>query len=428
MRYTFTFLALLLFSLSTSAQKAFPDYIFNDPQKFSKDFEAEFLYKEVPVYTKNPREKSVIIKNVYAGAELQAPIIWPLKLKEYFVKEIRVIFTKYPTDKNFWNTNYYELLAKRLKSVFVLDSNLNNEQINYTLILQTQCNSEEQAKNMLHGIEIVYETGRRPNEEETEELIVMDTLEIMNEDSLAKLRDREKAYKFYKKSKTENTFVLDGLNKIPKTDSLLIVIDCTGSMSPYYSQVSVWAAENFSPTHYYVMFNDGGSRLLPLGKTGGYEDGRVKSVTELIKLLKKASGIKGANKEQAENVVEGILVGIKAFPENKGIILIADNQACVRDYKLLGEVDKPINIIPCGGTIVNPLFLNIARYTDGSVFWNDTFMSNWQELCTGDYFRLGDFHYRYLKTKQQFEAVDDRGNHFSFCDGYSFKQKKTKKN
>jgi len=429
MKYTFTLIGFIYVTFSVFAQKAFPDYILNNPQKFSKDFEAEFLYKEVPVYTKNPREKSVIIKNDYASAVLKLPIVWPLKLKQYYVKEVRIIFTKYPANKSFWNTNYYELLAKRLQSVFALDTNLNNSTINYTLVLQTQCTTDEEAKSMLHGIEIVYEVGIKPKlEDEVVEVIFADTLSIINQDSLTKVRDRDKAYKFYKKSKTENTLVLDGLNKLKEKDSLLIIIDCTGSMSPYYSQVSLWASENFSPNHYYVMFNDGGSRLLPLGKTGGYEDGRVRSVAELIKLLKKASSVKGANKEQAENVIEGILVGIKSFPENNGIILIADNLACVRDYKLLGNISTPINIIPCGGTVLNPLFLNIARYTGGAVYWNDTYVNNWDELTTGEYFRLGNFHYRYLRNQQQFEAVDDRGYHYSFCDGYSFKQKKKKSN
>lgn len=429
MKYTFTLLCSIYWSFSVFSQKAFSDVILDDPRKYTKDFEAQFLYKEVLVYIKNPREKSIIVKNDYASAVLNPPIVWPLKLKQYYVKEIRVIFTKYPLDKSFWNTNYYELLARRLRAVFIIDPQLNDESINYTLVLQTQCTSEEEAKKMLHGIEIVYEAGVKPTqEEEATEMVYADTLETNNSDSLNQIRDREKAYKFYKKAKTENTLVIDGLHKISQKDSLLIVIDCTGSMAPYYSQVSLWASENFSPSHYYVMFNDAGSRLLPLGKTGGYEDGRVKSVLELIKLLKKASGPKGANKEQAENVVEGILAGVKAFPDNNGIILIADNLACVRDYKLLGGVDKPINIIPCGGTIINPLFLNMACYTGGSVFWNNEFISNWAELCTGDYFRIGDFHYRYLRSKQQFEAVDDKGFHYSFCDGYSFKQKKKKKN
>jgi hypothetical protein len=422
--------ALMSCMLSCVGQKAFSDLILKAPQQYSRDFESKFVYREVPVFFKNNREKSVILKNGYASAILQQPIVWPLKLKQYYVKEIRVVFTKYPADKNFWNTNYYDLLSARLQAVFMIDPTLNDERINYRLLLQTGCASEEEAKKMLHGIEIVYEIGQRPKDEDdkTEE-IVTDTLPTIDSDSLAKLRDLEKAYKFYRKTKSKDTLVLGGLNRFGQTDSLLIVIDCTGSMSPYYSQVSLWAAQNFQPDHYYVMFNDGGSRLLPLGKTGGYEEGRVRSVAELIKLFKKASGIRGSNKEVAENDIEGLLVGIQAFPNNKGVILVADNAACVRDYKLLGKVNQPVHVIACGeGGILNPLFLNIAWYTGGSVFWENEYIHNWNELCNGEIFQLGSYWYKFNRSQQHFEALDVNGNHYAFCEGYSFKLRKKLKN
>jgi hypothetical protein len=410
-----------------SGQQTFSNDILSDPRKYSKEFEAKFVYKEVSVYSKNPKEKSVFLKNGYAGSILQTPIPWPLRLKQYYVKEIKVIFTKYPIDKNFWNTNYYDLLAARLQSAFAIDGRLNDVSISYSLILQTGCKSEEEAKTMLHAIEIVYEIGeRKVNKDEVEEPDFIDSLYI-NADSLAWVRDMNKANKFFKKSKATDTVVLKGMDLYKLTDSLLVVIDVTGSMAPYYSQVSLWAARNFYPGHYYVLFNDGGSRSLPLGQTGGYEEGRVRSSGELIKFLRHASGTKGNNREFPENDIEGLLVGIDAFPDNKGVILVADNPACIRDYKLLLDVSQPIHIIPCGGTVLNPQYLNLAWYTGGSVFWLDQTIKDWDTLCNGEIFTLGDIQYRFIKSKRKFETLDKNGNHHDFCDFYTPPLKKKKR-
>jgi hypothetical protein len=400
------------------AQQAFPDHILANPKKYSGEFESLFLYKEVPVYRKNMKEKSVFLKNGYATAILQPPLPWPLKNKIYDVKEVRLIFTKYPVDKNFWNTNYYELLATRLGNVFKLDPRLNDAHIIYSLILQTDCQSEDEARGMMHAVEIVYELGEK-KPEELEESDFIDSLYLGNPDSLAWARNMDKANKFLKKSKATDTIVLRGMDLFKLKDSLLVVMDVTGSMAPYYSQVSVWAARNFYPGHYYVLFNDGGSRLLPLGETGGYEAGRVSSTSELIKLMRKSSNLRGLNREVAENDIEGILVGINAFPDNKGIVLVADNVACIRDYKLLGKINQPVHIIPCGGTTLNPQYLNLAYYTGGSVFWLDTRIDNWDELCTGKKFFLGEVAYRFIKKKQKFEVLNSRGNHENFCDSYT---------
>lgn len=428
MRSPILFITIYVLCGFCFGQSAFSNEILSNPRKYSKEFESKFVYKEVQVYNKNTKEKSVFLKNGYASSVLQTPVPWPLKLKQYYVTEVKVIFTKYPADKNFWNTNYYDLLSARLQSAFLIDPQLNDASISYSLILQTGCNSDEEAKNMLHAIEIVYEVGvKKTNSNKSQQPDFIDSLYI-NEDSLAWVRDMAKANKFFKKSKANDTVVLKGLDFFKFRDSLLVVIDVTGSMAPYYSQVSVWAARNFSPSHYYVLFNDGGDRTLPLGQTGGYEEGRVQSSSALIKFLRKASGTKGNNKETAENDIEGLLVGIDHFPANRGIVLIADNMNCVRDYKLLPGVTQPVHIIPCGGTVLNPQFLNIACYTKGEVYWMDNVVKDWDTLCNGNIFTLGEIQYRYIKGKRKFEVLDKHGKHKDYCDFYSptFKKKKSR--
>ncbi len=416
-----------LFAAIGFGQVAFSPAMMSQPKEYSKEFESIFFYKEVPVFVKNVKEKSILLRNGYASSVLQLPVSWPPKIKSYHVKEVRVIFTKYPVDKNFWNTNYYELLAARLQAAFAIDAKLNDVHINYSLILQTNCKTEDEAKGMLHSLEVVYELGERKIDDDDIEPTVYDTLYNQNEDSLAWLNGITKANRFIKKSKMSDTVVLKGLDIFSLQDSLLVVIDCTGSMAPYYSQVTLWAARNFFPGHYYVLFNDAGPRILPLGQTGGYVDGRVSSVDQLIKLFKKATATRGGNKETAENDIEGVLSGIQFFPDNKGVILVADNANCIRDYKLLSNVDQPVHIIPCGGGVLNPQFLNVASYTGGSVFWQDQYIKDWITLCTGDIYMIGNDPYRFNTRTQSFELLDAQGVHTNFCDSYITKLKKKKK-
>src|SRR5687767_1934458 len=80
---------LLIYVSNIFGQQAFSNEILSDPRKYSKEFESKFVYREVSVYTKNLKEKSVFLKNGYASSILQTPVPWPLRLKQYYVKEIK---------------------------------------------------------------------------------------------------------------------------------------------------------------------------------------------------------------------------------------------------------------------------------------------------------------------------------------------------
>ena len=69
---------------------------------------------------------------------------------------IDVVYTKYPFSREDWQTNYFTLLANRLKALFLLDSTLNSTSIKWRLIMQTNCKTGGEAKEFFHGIVINY--------------------------------------------------------------------------------------------------------------------------------------------------------------------------------------------------------------------------------------------------------------------------------
>ena len=67
-----------------------------------------------------------------------------------------MVYTKYPKDLQFWLTPYHDLLANRLKALFEVDPDLNDVSIKFIMVLQTECETDEQARKMWHGVLIRY--------------------------------------------------------------------------------------------------------------------------------------------------------------------------------------------------------------------------------------------------------------------------------
>lgn len=403
MQKLFLFIYLLLYSLCF-CQKAFNEDVLNYPQKNKSVYESKFVLKEVTEYRKNKNEKSIFLQNGYASSELKNTNGWPLKAKSYIVKSIRIIFSNYPKNKLVWNTNYYELISKRLQSIFVIDEKLNDHQIVFELILQNKCETEEEAKKLFHGIEIVYELI----DENKKQIESKDDFDLFYDSLMNTKVEIDKAELFLKRSlKKNDTIVLKSLKEYNESDSILIVIDCTGSMAPFYSQVSYWASRNFNPTHYYVLFHD--KDIEGKGDTARYIHGRVSSSDELIKMMKTATRARGVNREKEENDFGSIIKGVKQFFNCKKVILVCDNSSCVRDYNLLRFINKPVDVIPCGGDhCVNTHYMNLAYYTKGTLFWKS-------------------IKYDIAKTKNN-ETIEVDGTKYIFYKkkGFVFKEKSLK--
>lgn len=192
----------------------------------------------------------------------------------------------------------------------------------------------------------------------------------------------DEAYKKERKTEVEefistysyakDNVVKEVLDRNPDWKKVLVVADWTGSMYGYGAQVLDWHIENFhrSEISYFTLFNDGDRRMKKIvGKTKGIyheEADNMRNVLALYKLVM----MRGGGGDGPENDLEAILAGMEEFPDFTEIVLIADNNACVRDMALLDQIDRPVRVILCGYNKhrgVNPQYVEIAEATGGSI-------------------------------------------------------------
>lgn len=154
------FRVLLLFSaflqLSLSAQVKFNPVWLENPLQYTVELDQQFEYIEIPVFKMPEKGFFKELENGYAKADFVNPSKWKAGLVNIKVSQIDIVFTKYPFKKQDWITNYHALLSERLKVLFALDPSLNDSSVEYRLVLQTDCKTEEQTKTFYHGIVIYF--------------------------------------------------------------------------------------------------------------------------------------------------------------------------------------------------------------------------------------------------------------------------------
>ncbi|WP_338409175.1 hypothetical protein [uncultured Flavobacterium sp.] len=176
----------------------------------------------------------------------------------------------------------------------------------------------------------------------------------------------------------------------------LVVVDVTGSMTPYLAQYLLWLRLNFNKEEKqnFVFFNDGNgfkNTIKPIGKTGGlYFTENNLGYNHLIKTITKAIVNGNCNYEIQENDIEAIIGGLQKFPDSKSIILIADNNASPRDIKLMKKLDVPIKVILCGTNnhIINQAYLDLAYKTKGSIHTIEDDLTDLIDLKEGSSFKF----------------------------------------
>lgn len=426
-------LLLLLFLLSltrvANAQQKFTVEQLNSPQKFSKELENAFSVVKLPVYNHNKNPHSIVLTNGYAESEIKNKELWNGAGKT--VDSIKIIFTNYPADKNFWLTDYHQLLAERLKALFTVDHTLNTTQIAYQLLLQTQCKTDSEARNMFHGIEIVfhYPIPVKRNELVTDSLI---TNPNKTTEPIAPPNAEAKRISGFINSNggiTDST-VIKILERHKEWKKALVVMDWTGSMYPYGGQAVLWHSLNLktSGLKYFVFFNDGNNETRKkIGRTGGIYFERAENIKKLVNLLNKVK-LKGNGGDTEENNLEAIIKGIQKYPDFSEVILIADNNSCIRDFCLIHEINVPVKIILCGTYAgINPQFLNLAYKTNGSVHTiEDDIYDLYTHKNSDAAWMIEGTEYRFNAKKDLFEYVtppDKDDPHY--CESF-YKKKKCK--
>lgn len=180
----------------------------------------------------------------------------------------------------------------------------------------------------------------------------------------------------------------------------VVVCDVTGSMAPYNAQViefiqGQFTAKKSSPGQF-VFFNDGDNKKdkqKKIGETGGVYAYQTKSADSVAEFMIQVMNNGNGGGDLPENNIEAILFALKKFPGTKQIILIADNFATPRDLKLLEQLTVPVKVVVCGGAILNETYLDIAYYSKGSLFFNDSEITGFELFGEGSTIKVGTLTY-----------------------------------
>jgi hypothetical protein len=213
-------------------------------------------------------------------------------------------------------------------------------------------------------------------------------------------RELDELMSFYSNGNKVDTVISAVLNR-NKWKNKLIVSDVTGSMQPYTAQLSMWYQLNYlsEKNLQFVFFNDGDhmdDNKKEIGNTGGIYYTKPVKVDALITFIAMATS-SGSGGDCPENNMEALIKGTKMASEYDEIVMIVDNDAPVKDIRLLKEFDKPVHIILCGlNTFVLEDYLLIAWKTKGSVHTIDEDISKIAKINEGEVLKINGFEYKIM--------------------------------
>lgn len=429
-----TFALLLIAVQSYSQQVKFHQEWLDNPAKYSSEIEDIFTSDTLRTFQREEYKTFTILENGYAKSQIKNTADWKGIPSGFYADTIIFIYTQYPKNINFWLTNYHTLLAQRLKNLFKLSPDLNNEHTVYKILLQTDCNTDEEAKKMFHGIAIHLATIKSESVKQQENIIKQQVYD----DSLKNIKHSDQNTIATRKINSfiaNNGGITDSVvykifSRHPEWDNCLVIMDWTGSMYPYGAQAVLWHSLNLkqSGIKYFVFFNDGNmEKRKKIGKTRGVYFEKAENINKIIGLLSKVKA-KGNGGDPEENDVEAILKGIQKYPDFKNLILIADNNSCMRDYCLVKDIKVPVKVVLCGTySGINPQYINLAYKTKGSIHTIEDDISDFYNRTNTDAtFMIDGSEYRYNAKRDLFEylAKPDKDDPH-FCEPF-YKKKKCK--
>lgn len=366
------FLLLAFTGLHLSAQitPRFEQKLLDNPKQYSVQLEKLFRTIETKKVSAKTQKSTFALENGYAKYDISNAEKWLDLRDQVKVKEIHIVYSKYPKDAQFWLTNYHELLANRLKSLFEVDPELNDNSIKWMLVLQTDCETQEEAQKLFHGILLKYdkltpkEIQERQKKREAEE----------QQPGKPNYTSAKLKVNRYMKSAGGmlDSSVYKAFERNKQWKDVLVVIDWTSSMYQYSAQCLAWHLDNVdtSGIRYFAFFNDGDAKWetdKKIGETGGIYFGTSDNMDKVVRVFNTAMR-KGLGGEMPENDMEAVVRSIEKYPDFHELVLVADN-SMVRDFDLVNEVKHPIRVILADADeyAVNPQYINLAFISGGSL-------------------------------------------------------------
>jgi hypothetical protein len=179
-----------------------------------------------------------------------------------------------------------------------------------------------------------------------------------------------------------------------KFTNYIVVVDVTGSMSPFASQVLLRIPNfiNDSNCRGFVFFNDGDEKSggrKEIGKTGGVYWTTARSYDSIARVMHTCM-YNGTGGDTPENNLEAIITGLNKINPECEVVLIADNHASPRDLSLFKKIENPVHVVLCTGIkTTNPDYLFLARVTKGSLHNRDYDIYDLHLLKEGETIAIG---------------------------------------
>lgn len=167
--------------------------------------------------------------------------------------------------------------------------------------------------------------------------------------------------------------VKDVFERQPTWKNTHIVMDVTGSMSPYIAKTMAWLKDSQKSdlVTAFTFFNDGNltpDNIKITGNVGGVYSIENSNFNAVYNELKSTMQ-KGGGGDLPENNIEATLKGIATYPNCDEIIMVADNFASPRDLALVKKLNVPVHVILCGSSFggSNIDYIQLAYDTGGSI-------------------------------------------------------------
>jgi hypothetical protein len=315
--------------------------------------------------------EEIILEMPYAKSNILSAFN-KIVLTHSHILEVTLVFTDYPKGASLHDLN----LSRIYRIGEIKEELITNWRIKWNIIRQTGCNSEEEAKTMFHGIIL-----RTSDPDMNRNLLSLDNV-------FKGLKSKKEAKRIIMQQR--DTTVFSVLNKL-EAKNMTVVCDFTSSMYEHSGQLLLWFVLNTQQTKFshVVFFNDGDMKEdaeKKDGAAGGIYTGASVDANSMLKLAEKTASRGIGGKDMEENDLEALQYAMKNYPQSRGYILIADNDAPPRDMSLLKTIKKPVHVILCGVNKINvpkKEYMNLALSTGGSLHTMQQSITNLSQLKEG---------------------------------------------
>lgn len=370
--------------------------------------------------TYQPKAGAVILKMDFALHRIYNP--QAVKAVQEKVKRVDLVYTRYPYHLEEWEVGYDSLMERRFTELNkLLPRAFSDPEVEWRLVLQTDCRNMEEAQGLFHGF-CIY-SG--PKEESLEKEKVFASEEVPNPnsnpvpppvphsprfDSIDLEANLKTAIELFSGERTFYDSTCQWVfERNPNWGSKVLIIDWTASMFKHGAQVMHWIEQAGKKDEILgvVFFNDGDDKWdneKEIGSTGGIYTVEGFDHDSIVAMMERVS-YGGSGGDHRENDLEAVMEAMDRFPEADEFVLIADNTGPVRDLTLVKDLERSLRILLCGvyHDRFEPDYLTIAHHTGGSIHTRDQDLEGLGEL--GQFQKLELTEASYILVRGKFKKL-----------------------